>query len=273
MHTFCTLFAHFLQQMIQTLQTSCTLILYLQTFCRTFAHFLQIICFQFAGFMHTYFRPDADLMQIELMHCRILADSMHTLRRANQCHYNAAARPRGASGEGGTLCDALLLPQEGEAAAREGEAEARDGEAAAREGEAVAASAYFALPGDAVAADPCFAGEAEAREDKVVARAGEAGGACSRDSAAAADPTRFAGEEAAAAAGLAAVGGAAAAAAATGLAASAGPRIRSIRSFPPDLLAPRTPVAGGGLVTSSSQSCSNSSMLSLCCRSEYARKA
>ena len=136
MHTFCTLFAHFLQQMIQTLQTSCTLILYLQTFCRIFAHFLQITCFQFAGFMHTYFRPDADLMQIKLMHCRILADSMHTLRRANQCHYNAAARPRGPACEGGTLCDALLLPQEGEAEAREGEAEAREGEAAAREGDA-----------------------------------------------------------------------------------------------------------------------------------------
>jgi hypothetical protein len=102
MHTFCTLFAHFLQQMIQTLQTSCTLILYLQTFCRTFAHFLQITCFHSAGFMHTFFRPDADLMQIKLMHCRILADSMHTLRRANQCHYNAAARPRGPAGEGGT---------------------------------------------------------------------------------------------------------------------------------------------------------------------------
>ena len=138
MHTFCTLCAHFLQQMIQVLQTSCTLILYLQTFCRIFAHFLQITCFHSAGFMHTYFRPDADLMQIKLMHCRILADSMHTLRRANQCHYNAAARPRGPSGEGGTLCDALLLPQEGEAAAREGEAEAREGEAEARDGEAEA---------------------------------------------------------------------------------------------------------------------------------------
>ena len=136
MHTFCTLFAHFLQQMIQTLQTSCTLILYLQTFCRTYAHFLQTTCFHSADFMHTFSRPDADLMQIKSMHCRILADSMHTLRRANQCHYNAAARPRGPAGEGGTLCDALLLPQEGEAAARDGEAEAREGEAEARDGEA-----------------------------------------------------------------------------------------------------------------------------------------
>jgi hypothetical protein len=86
MHTFCTLSAHFLQQMIQALQTSCTLIMYLQTFCRTCAHFLQRTCFHFADFMHTYSRPDADLMQIKLVHCRILADSMHILRRANQCH-------------------------------------------------------------------------------------------------------------------------------------------------------------------------------------------
>ena len=56
MHTFCRLFtnffcgpttfmhtfAHFLQQMIQVLQTSCTLILYLPTFCRTYAPILQI---------------------------------------------------------------------------------------------------------------------------------------------------------------------------------------------------------------------------------------
>ena len=104
--------------------------------------------------MHTYFRPDADLMQIKLMHCRILADSMHTLRRANQCHYNAAARPRGASGEGGTLCDALLLPQEGKAAAREGEAEAREGKAAARDGKAEArdgeSAARLRRPGKAM---------------------------------------------------------------------------------------------------------------------------
>ncbi len=126
-----------------------------------------------------------------------------------------------------------------------------------------------------MAAAPCFAGEwaarageAEAREDEVVALAGEEGGAASRDStaaaaAAAADPARFAGEAAAAAAaaGLAAAG------------ASAGPRIRSIISFPLDLLALRTPVAGCCLVTASSQSCSNSSMFSLCCRSEYVRKA
>ncbi len=89
MHTFCTLFSHFLQQMIQAVQTVCTLILYLQTFCRTYAHFLQRTCFHFADFMHTvstYSKPDADLMQIKLVHCRILADSMHTLRRANHCH-------------------------------------------------------------------------------------------------------------------------------------------------------------------------------------------
>jgi hypothetical protein len=39
---FCRLFADSLQQMIQVLRTSCTLILYLQTFCRLYAHILQL---------------------------------------------------------------------------------------------------------------------------------------------------------------------------------------------------------------------------------------
>ncbi len=61
----------------------------MQTFCKE--HDSSV-----ADFMHIYFvchRPDADLMQI--VHYRILACSMHTLRRANQCHSNAAALPRG----------------------------------------------------------------------------------------------------------------------------------------------------------------------------------
>ena len=204
MHTFCRLFAHFLQQMIQVLQTSCTLILYLQTFCRTYAHFLQRTRFLFADFMHTYSRPDADLMQNKSMHCRMLTDSVHTLCRANQCHSNAAAGPRGPAGGGGTLCDAPQLRpgrRSGGPGRRSGGPGRRSGGPGRRSGgpgrrscgpgrrSPVAPCAYFVLPGDAAAAAaaPCLPGEgtaregeAEAREDEVVAQAGEAEGAASR---------------------------------------------------------------------------------------------
>ena len=175
---------------------------------------------------------------------------MHTLCRANQCHSNAAAGPRGPAGGGGTLCDAPPL-RPGRRSGGPGRRSCGPGRRSCGPGRrspvAACACACFVLPGDAAAAAaPCLPGEgtaregeAEAREDEVVARAGEAGGAASRDSAAASD----------------------------------GPRIRSNMSFPPDLLALRTPVAGCCLVTASSQSCSKSSMFSLCCRSEYDRKA
>ncbi len=106
--------------------------------------------------MHTNSRPDADLMQNKSMNCRMLADSMHTLRRANQCHSNAAAGPLGPAG-GGWCAMPRRFPRAGKAAAREGEAAAREGKAAAREGEAAARE-----------------GEAAARESEAVAREGEA---------------------------------------------------------------------------------------------------
>ncbi len=140
--------------------------------------------------MHTYSRPDADLIQIKSVHCRILADSMHTVRRASQCHSNAAARPRGSASGGGRLPCAMpsRFAREGEAAAlegkaealeveaeaREGEAEARKGEAAAREGEAGAReSKAAALEGKAASRE----GEAAALEGQAAAREGQAGAA------------------------------------------------------------------------------------------------
>ncbi len=112
-------------------------------------------------------------MQIKSVQCRILADSMHTLRRANQCHSNAAARPRGPAGGGGRRPCAMprRFAREGEAAARDGGAAAResgrDGEAAARDGEAAARE------GGAAARE----GEAAARECEAAAWEGEAGAA------------------------------------------------------------------------------------------------
>jgi hypothetical protein len=119
--------------------------------------------------MHTYSvfcRSDTDLMQnTHRLYCRILADSMHTLSRENQCHSNAAARLLGpASGGGHKPLIPRLFAREGEAAAQEGEAAAREDEAAALE------SKTAALDGDAAA----LKSEAARRESEAVAREGEA---------------------------------------------------------------------------------------------------
>ena len=97
MQTFCSLFADFFCGFSTFMQTFCRLFLWifhfhanlLQTLCKLYAandSSSADLCFPFADFMHTYSRLDADLMQIKMVHCKNLADSMHTLRRANQCH-------------------------------------------------------------------------------------------------------------------------------------------------------------------------------------------
>ena len=100
MQTFCRLFLRTIYSNAHFLHTYCILFAvndsssadFMHTF-SVFADFLQNICtlsvenmLPFADFMHTYSRLDADLMQIKMVHCGKLADSMHTLRRANQCH-------------------------------------------------------------------------------------------------------------------------------------------------------------------------------------------
>ena len=109
----------------------------LQTTCRPYAYkfwcAVQNIC-----------RPDNSNSVL----CRLFADSMHTLRRTNQCQSKCR---RGSTCGGGPLAAAGAhrgrqapascakphrFARDGETAAREGEAAAREGHAAAREGEA-----------------------------------------------------------------------------------------------------------------------------------------
>jgi hypothetical protein len=85
-------------------------------------------------------------MQNKSMHCRMLADSMHTLRRANQCLSNPAPGPWGPPGGGGTLYDAPPL-RPGRRSGGPGRRSGGPGRRSDGQGR-VAASAYLALLGD-----------------------------------------------------------------------------------------------------------------------------
>ena len=99
--------------------------------------------------------------------CRLFADSMHTLRRTNQCQSKCRStcggRPLAAAGARrrrrapASCAKPRRFARDGEAAAREGDAAAREGDAAAREGEAAV------------------------REGDAAAREGEAGGGAARE--------------------------------------------------------------------------------------------
>jgi hypothetical protein len=91
--------------------------------------------------MHTYSIPDADLMQIKLVHCRILEDSMHTLHRAisviqmqQLCH----GGPQAAAGADPVRCPTAsprkVERQPGKAKRRPGQAKRRPGKAKRRPG-------------------------------------------------------------------------------------------------------------------------------------------
>ncbi len=71
--------------------------------CRLFAEHMHIFCREHDSSLHTSCTPILSIAYLMHTRCRILADSMHTLRRAlaNQCHSNAAFRPRGPAGGGG----------------------------------------------------------------------------------------------------------------------------------------------------------------------------
>ena len=126
----------------------------LQNTCRPYAY-------KFCFAVQNIRRPDNSNSVL----CRLFADSMHTLRRTNQCQSKCRSScgggPLAAAGahrgrQAPASCakphrfarDGETAAREGEAAAREGEAAAREGEAgggAAREGEAVRLSALEVL--------------------------------------------------------------------------------------------------------------------------------
>ena len=148
-------------------------------------HTNYVRCRLLADLLHTnsvlLCRISADLMHTNSVLCRIFADSMHTLRRTNQCQSKcrsscgggqlAAAGARRGRQAPASCAKPHRFARNGEAAAREGEAAALEGEAAAREGDAAARE------GDAAAGE----GNAAAREGDAAAREGEAGGGAARE--------------------------------------------------------------------------------------------
>jgi hypothetical protein len=109
---------------------------------------MQTFCREHDSSLHTSCTPILSIADLMHTRCRILADSVHTLRRANQCHSNAAAWPQGPAGGGGRRPCAMprRFARGGQAAAREGEAAAREGEVAARECEAAARVVHEYMP-------------------------------------------------------------------------------------------------------------------------------
>ena len=177
--------------------------------------------------------------------CRLFADSMHTLRRTNQCQSKCRSTCDGGPsalssrqrwrcyGLRGEAAEAVFFP--GEAAAA----------AAPRAGEAAAAAALRAGEGvDAGSGRGGLAGEPLTAAAAL--RAGE-GGARAGEERSAEDPRPPA--------------------------AFGAPCILAIRSTVPDLEVVLRPVAGfaAALVICSNQMASKSSMFSLCCFSENAR--
>ncbi len=68
LHTFCTFSAAYYSRSADFMHTYPVVADFLQIICYLFAENM----FPFTDFMHTYSRHDADLMQIESVHCRIL---------------------------------------------------------------------------------------------------------------------------------------------------------------------------------------------------------
>ena len=204
------------------------------------------LCRLLADLMHTnsvfLCRILADLMHTNSVLCRLFADSMHTLRRTNQCQSKCRSTcgggPSALSSRQRWRCYGLR----GEAAFFAGEAAAA---AAPRAGEAAAAAAPRA--GEGVAAGSGRGGLAgEPLTAAAALRAGE-GGARAGEERSAEGPRPPA--------------------------AFGTPSILAIRSTVPDLRVVLRPVAGfsASLVICSNQMASKSSMFSLCCFSENAR--
>ena len=121
----------------------------LQNTCRPYAY-------KFCFAVQNIRRPDNSNSVL----CRLFADSMHTLRRTNQCQ----SKCRSSCGGGPLAAAGAHRGRQAPASCAKPHCFAREGEAAAREGHAAA-----------------WEGHAAAREGHAAAREGEAGGGAARE--------------------------------------------------------------------------------------------